>query len=90
MIKICDRVVGAIQQRDVDKCLIPLIVLYDHPQDYPDHIVARLWDIETPTNTVMIRRTAEEMHEAIRKLDDVVFMPRLPKDDKTIIGVYFC
>jgi hypothetical protein len=29
---------------------IPLICIYDHPKDYPDKFIARLWDCDIPTN----------------------------------------
>lgn len=88
--KVKDKVVGKIEQKDVDALMIPLIAIYDHPRDYPDHIVARLWDTDIPTNLVMVRKTIEEMHAAIKELEDVVYMPRQREDDPVIIGVYFC
>ena len=88
--KVKDKIVGRIEQKDIDACMIPLIALYDHPNDYPGYIVARLWDVSTPTNLVMVRRTEEEMHSAISKLEDAVYMKRQRNDDPVIIGVYFC
>ena len=88
--KVRDKIVGRIEQKDIDACMIPLIALYNHPADYPGYIVARLWNESTPTNLVMVRRTEEEMHSAISKLEDAVYMKRQRNDDPVIIGVYFC
>ena len=31
-------------------------VVYDHPSDFPDRYVARLWEGEKPTSNVMVSR----------------------------------
>lgn len=33
---------------------LPIWVIYDHPADYPDSFVARLWHGETPTARVIV------------------------------------
>lgn len=32
---------------------LPIWVVYDHPSDFPDDYVARLWQGESPTDTVI-------------------------------------
>ena len=78
-----------LRQRDVDRCMIPLIVLYDHPEDHPEVYVARLFDADNPTPAVMINKNLDELRKCIEaKIDDAVFMRRSPRDDPKIIGTY--
>jgi hypothetical protein len=41
-----------------------MIVIYDHPKDYPNSYVARIWDMDKPTNVVV----ANENIYVLRKL----------------------
>lgn len=78
-----------LRQRDVDRCMIPLIVLYDHPEDHPGVYVARLFDADNPTPAVMISGDLDKLRADIEKnIDDAVFMRRSPRDDPKIIGTY--
>jgi hypothetical protein len=33
---------------------LPIWVVYDHPSDWPEHYVARLWDGELPTDDLVL------------------------------------
>lgn len=61
---------------------IPIICVYNKPQDYPKHYAARLWDGETPTNIVALSESLAE----IRKLKPVemISIRRHQMDDAAI------
>jgi hypothetical protein len=65
-------------------------VIYEHPKDYPDKFVARLWKItkvDVPTGTFFLGETQTEVEA---KLPPGLFwMPRHENDDACIIGVWF-
>ena len=78
-----------LKQSDIDRCMIPLIVVYDHPKDYPEFYAARLFDSNNPTRAVMISGDLDKLRADIEKnIDDAVFMRRAPRDDPKIIGPY--
>ena len=62
---------------------IPIITVYDHPKDYPDKFVARVWDVDRPTNLAAIADTYEELLEAI-PVHQMTRMEPNPKDDPVI------
>ena len=41
----------------------PLIMIYEHPEDYPDCYVARVFNEDKPTNICAIAKTYEELRE---------------------------
>lgn len=65
---------------------IPLICIYDHPKDYPDKFIARLWDCDIPTNIMATADTLEELRAKIPS--SMVRMDRHPKDDPCVVEVW--
>ena len=47
------------------KIRLPIIVIYKHPSDYPDHYVARLWDVDRPTKYMSLAYTLEGARKSI-------------------------
>lgn len=45
--------------------MIPMIVIYKKPLDYPDKYVARLWDTNKVTEFAVIKDTLEEVRAEI-------------------------
>jgi endonuclease V-like protein UPF0215 family len=64
----------------------PLICIYKNPADYPGKYVARLWDVDKPTNLVAIAESLEEIRET--KPPEMVIMQRQPNDDPVIIETW--
>ena len=65
---------------------IPLICVYDHPTDYPDKFIARLWDCNIPTRIMVTADTLEELREKIP--NTMVRMDRHPQDDPCVVEVW--
>lgn len=83
-----DRKVDSIKEVDLDAYGMPTIVVYDHPRDYPDNYVARIFITGTPTNTVIVKDDADEIQQDIRENTYMMFFPRGVEDDPCIVGVW--
>lgn len=44
---------------------LPIIVVYDHPKDYPDKYVARLMDLKKGTKFIILRDSLDEIQDHI-------------------------
>lgn len=67
---------------------LPVWVVYDHPQDFPDHFVARLWEgmDNTPTATVLVADTLAELRDMLPP--DLNGLERMEGDDPTIVETW--
>lgn len=81
---------------EFDGSALPMIVVYDHPLDYPDYYVARIWYViprQGATATVhatemfMIADSMEGIHTGIP--GRFIELPRLPQEpDPKIIETW--
>ncbi|EIT84278.1 hypothetical protein A374_15868 [Fictibacillus macauensis ZFHKF-1] len=71
---------------DVSQLNIPMIVIYNSPKDIPGKYVARLYDVDQPTNITMIKETLAELHEALPP--NVHHVPRNANDHPTIVETW--
>lgn len=65
---------------------LPMICIYDHPEDYPDNFVARVWDVNSPTHLVALADTLEGIRATIPP--NMTRMPRSLRDDPVIVEVW--
>jgi endonuclease V-like protein UPF0215 family len=65
---------------------IPLICVYRSPSDYPGKYIARLWDVDRPTNVIAIAESLEEIREA--KPAEMAILQRYPSDDPVIVETW--
>lgn len=88
MDKATDRIINRFDYtRLVKQTTVPIITVYDHPADYPDKFVARVFDLNRPTNMAAIADTYEELLEAI-PTRSMARMERNPKDDPVIVETW--
>lgn len=59
--------VNSFQEVDIRGLQVPIVCIYNSPEDYPDKVVARLFDLENPLNIVLVRYSIEEIREDIMK-----------------------
>lgn len=66
----------------------PMWTLYDHPTDFPDHFVMRLFDGMTgaATDKVFLAATIDEVHTAVSP--HFLLVSRNEGDDSKIMAVY--
>ena len=77
-----------IKEVDLTNLKVPAIVIYDHPSDYPKHYVARVFDGDKPTDTIMLNKSLGSIYDDISDNTDMIFISRGPEDDPCIEGVW--
>lgn len=80
------KVVDSLDELDYRDIRFPIFVLYDHPKDFPDNIVARLWDMGLPTPTVCLFNSLGEARAAMPQ--GFLRFGRNVHDDAVIIEFY--
>lgn len=78
----------SIKEVDFSHIKEPMVVVYDHPSDYPEYYIARIFNGDKPTDTIMIKDTLREIQEDIRSNTDMIFVLRGEEDDTCIVGVW--
>ena len=82
-----DKVVKSFDMRILEKMTtIPIITVCYNTEDYPGKYVARLWDVDKPTNMVAIAESLEEIRGA--KPPEMMIMDRMPNDDPVIVETW--
>lgn len=69
---------------------LPVWTIYDHPKDYPEHIVARMHELHAegtrPTDKV-VALDLETLRKTF-KYAGLICVPRQARDDKVIVEVW--
>lgn len=61
-----DIILNNFQEIDIHKIKqIPIIAVYNHPTDYPDNFVARLWIGNKPSRYVVLCNNIDELRQSI-------------------------
>lgn len=84
-----NKIVNSVKEMDFGGMRLPIIAVYDSPEDFPGWAVARLYDTDRPTETVMIRPTVKEIQKEIRENTGMVFFQRGTEDVRSLVGVWF-
>lgn len=66
---------------------LPIWVIYDHPRDFPDKFVARLWLGEKPTEEVMISGNIRALRMQLQR-EGFVRLERRYEDDAKIVETW--
>lgn len=66
---------------------MPIVVVYDHPVDYPSSFVARVFDSVNPTNTVILSTDLKKLMEDLSDRG-LYFIPPLFNEPETIVGSF--
>ncbi|MBQ8559070.1 MAG: hypothetical protein IJ439_03695 [Tyzzerella sp.] len=78
----------SIKELDLSGLKLPVIAIYDHPKDYPEYYVARVFDTDRPTDTIILKDTLAAVQEDIRDNTNMIFFNRGADDDKCIVGAW--
>lgn len=68
------------------KASLPMLTVYNHPSDYPNKFVVRMWDAAAPTRYISISDSLEEARKSIPP--SMVCLNRMEKDDPCIEEVW--
>ena len=81
--------VDSMKEVDLSGLKLPMIAIYQNPDDDPEMYVARVFDIDRPTNVMMRRACVEDLKREMRvNMPGMVFLHRLPEDVTALVGVY--
>lgn len=80
--------VGSIKNVDLSGLWFPVIAVYESPADFKGQCVARVFDTDKPTDTIIVKDTAEEINEDIRRNTHMAYMERDPNDVPSLVGVW--
>jgi len=81
-----DVIITNFNQVNISRMKMPFIVIYEHPKDYDKSYVARIFEINVPTNLVIISEDLETLREKIPK--NMVRFNRENEDDENIVESY--
>lgn len=66
--------------------------VYDHPLDYPDHFVARLWEVtpagSTATASIITATDIEKLRDTLEFEMGLAMLLRDPNDDPAILEIW--
>lgn len=71
---------------DFGPYFLPCITIYKDPIDFPNCIVARLFDLDTPTEFAMVKTSLAEIDNSIPI--SFAFIERSKEDPPQIIGTF--
>ena len=66
--------------------MFPIICVYRHPKDYPNKFVARLFDIDIPTDVAEVADTLDEIRQTIPP--NMERIERHENDDEYIVETW--
>lgn len=83
------KVINTFGQVDMSKIGNPVIVIYNSPDDYKGYFVARVWDLDKPTDTFMLKKDLHKIREDIKaNLPNMVRLPKAQNDDPCIVETW--
>lgn len=66
---------------------LPLWTIYEHPHDFPNNYVARLWNMDQPSTTIIVTPDLETLREQMMEMH-LTPIPRWADDDPCIVEVW--
>jgi hypothetical protein len=82
-----DLVLPTFFSADLQLFKMPIIVIYENPNDYPNKFVARLFDMDKPLKVVVVENDLETLRSRIPR--SFMKNPRDITDDEKIVESYF-
>ena len=59
-------IAGSFLEVNVSDLQCPIVAVYVNPKDYPGYCVARIFDMDKPTNVILVKDTLDEIRLDIR------------------------
>lgn len=83
-----NRVVRSMKEVDFSELKMPMIVVFEKPVDFPDKYIARVFECEQPTNTLIIRDSLQECREDITAAGFLACLERTDEDALAIVETW--
>jgi hypothetical protein len=80
--------VQSIREVDMSGLHMPAVAIYEHPDDDPEMCVARVFNLDRPTNVIIRKRTVRELMYDIQTNTTMYFMHRGADDVPCLVGVF--
>lgn len=78
----------SIKEVDFSGLRVPFVAVYNSPDDFRGMYVARVYDLDKPTDTIMLKKTLEEITADIEENTKMVFVSRGKEDVPALVGVW--
>jgi hypothetical protein len=77
---------------DEHKFKLRMWTIYDHPSDYPDKYVARLFDVDDdgpkPTSSIIVAPDLQMLRDILEFEMHLTCLARSPEDDQKIVETW--
>lgn len=83
-----NKIVNSLKEVDFSKMELPMAVVYEKPQDFPDKYIVRIFDCNIPTNTLLIRDSLQDCREDITAAGFLACMERDSRDVLSIVETW--
>lgn len=83
-----NKTMESIKEVDLSGLRTPMIAVYQNPDGFPGCYVARVYDADKPTDTVIVKKTQVEIEKDIRRNTNMTFIPRGAEDVESLVGVW--
>lgn len=83
-----NKIIQSFGEVDMSHLKWPTIAVYKDTKDFPGKYIARIFDVDRATDTIMIKDTFMEIQQDIRRNTNMVFIVRHPDDDPVIMGAW--
>ena len=83
-----NKIIKSITEVDLSAIRQPVIAIYYHPEDFPEKVVARIFDMDKPTEYIMLEDTADGLAKDIHRHTGMVFFKRGADDIPSLLGVW--
>ena len=78
----------SMQEVDFSKLKMPAVAVYKRPEDFPRKCVARVYDMDKPTEHILIKNTLAEIDKDIRRYTNFTCIPRGKEDAPSLVCVW--
>lgn len=83
------KMINTFKQVDMSDMCSPIIVIYENVSDYKGYFIARIWDLDKPTDTFMLKKDLHKIREDIKaNLPNMVRLPKAQNDDPCIVETW--
>ena len=79
---------NSISEVDMSGLKMPVIAVYERPDDYPDKYVARVFDMLKPTDAVIVKNSLSDIQDDIGANTSMVFFLREAGDVLSLVGTW--
>lgn len=87
-IRAMDKKVESIKKVDLSDLKMPVAAVHVNCLEYPGKAIVRIFDMDKPTDVVIVKDTIEEIQKDIQENTTMVFMQRGAEDVESLVGVW--